>query len=240
MGEASGTPNFEHGIGYHSVNNTELEDRMIALIETVPFIDLTPNQIDDLSEELRDYHHIYSPLFARREQAQWAEKYMQGLLLDIPRKSIEPMVLALEGANPNAVRAMQHFASEGTWQDTRLLKQHLREVDQDIGDPTGVLIVDGSDFPKQGNDSVGVARQYCGQLGKVANCQAGVFLGYASRKGYTLLDRRLYLPEEWVFARSISGATAAVRRAGGYHVSDQARTGSGYDKDRSAGRLSLL
>ncbi len=123
---------------------------------------------------------------------------MQGLLLDIPRKSIEPMVLALEGANPNAVRAMQHFASEGTWQDTRLLKQHLREVDKDIGDPTGVLIVDGSDFPKQGNDSVGVARQYCGQLGKVANCQAGVFLGYASRKGYTLLDRRLYMPEEWV------------------------------------------
>ncbi len=115
MGEVSGTPNFEIGMGYHSVNNTELEDRMIALIETVPFIDLTPNQIDNLSEELRDYHHIYSPLFARREQAQWAEKYMQGLLLDIPRKSIEPMVLALEGANPNAVRAMQHFASEGTW-----------------------------------------------------------------------------------------------------------------------------
>ena len=123
MGEVSGTPNFESGMGYHSVNNTELEDRMIALIETVPFIDLTPNQIDNLSEELRDYHHIYSPLFARREQAQWAEKYMQGLLLDIPRKSIEPMVLALEGANPNAVRAMQHFASEGTWKEAHVEKR---------------------------------------------------------------------------------------------------------------------
>ncbi len=65
-------------MGYHSVDDTELEDRMIALIETAPLIDLTPNQIDDLSEELRDYHRIYSPLFVRREQAQWAEKYMQG------------------------------------------------------------------------------------------------------------------------------------------------------------------
>ena len=141
----------------------------MTFIQTVPLIDLTPNQIDNLLEELRDYHCIYSPLFARREQSQWAEKYMQGLLLDIPRKSIEPMVLALEGANPNAVRAMQHFASEGTWTDNLLLKQHWCEVNKDIGDPSGVLIVDGSDFPKQGNDSVGVARQYCGELGKVAS-----------------------------------------------------------------------
>ena len=181
----------------------------MTFIETVPLIDLTPNQIDNLLEELRDYHHIYSPLFTRREQSQWAEKYMQGLLLNIPRQSIEPMILALEGANPNRVRAMQHFASEGAWkdnllsaEDSILLKQHWREVNKDIGDPAGVLIVDGSDFPKQGNDSVGVARQYCGQLGKVANCQAGVFLGYASRKGYTLLDRRLYLTEEWVQDKS--------------------------------------
>jgi SRSO17 transposase len=60
-----------------------------------------------------------------------------------------------------------------------------------------VLIVDGSDFPKQGTASVGVARQYCGALGKIANCQAGVFLAYASRNGYTLVDRRLYMPEDW-------------------------------------------
>ena len=170
----------------------------MAIIETVPEIDLTSTEIDDLVEELKDYHRIYSPLFARREQRQWSEKYLHGLLLDIPRKSIEPMVLALEGANPNAVRSMQHFISEGAWHDTPILKQHWKEVDVDLGDSCGVLTIDGSDFPKQGVDSVGVARQYCGELGKVANCQAGVFMGYVSTKGYTLLDRRLYLTEEWV------------------------------------------
>jgi SRSO17 transposase len=71
-------------------------------------------------------------------------------------------------------------------------------VDRTLGEDDGVLILDGSDFPKQGQASVGVKRQYCGEVGKRANCQAGVYLAYASRKGYTLLDRRLYLPQEWV------------------------------------------
>ena len=62
---------------------------------------------------------------------------------------------------------------------------------------TGVVIFDGSGFPKQGTHSVGVARQYCGAVGKIANCQHGVFAAYVSRKGYTFLDRRLYMPETW-------------------------------------------
>jgi SRSO17 transposase len=118
--------------------------------------------------------------------------------LDIPDKSIEPMILALEGADPNAVRAMQHFISEGAWDDTLILKRHWWEVNLDLGEEDGVFILDGSDFPKQGDDSAGVKRQYCGEVGKVANCQAGVFLGYASSKGYALLDRRLYIPQEWL------------------------------------------
>jgi SRSO17 transposase len=93
---------------------------------------------------------------------------------------------------------MQQFLSDGRWDDTALLHRHWQEVDRDLGEDDGVLILDGSDFPKQGSDSVGVKRQYCGELGTRANCQAGVFLGYASRQGYTLLDRRLYLPQEWV------------------------------------------
>jgi SRSO17 transposase len=93
---------------------------------------------------------------------------------------------------------MQSFISEGRWADERLLHQHWQEVERDLGADDGVLIVDGSDFPKQGVHSAGVKRQYCGELGKRANCQAGVFVGYVSTTGYTLLDRRLYLPEEWV------------------------------------------
>jgi SRSO17 transposase len=96
------------------------------------------------------------------------------------------------------VGAMQQFLGEGAWDDAAILERHWQEVDADLGDDDGVLILDGSDFPKQGQESVGVKRQYCGELGKTANCQAGVFLAYASQQGYTLLDRRLYLPEEWL------------------------------------------
>lgn len=103
-----------------------------------------------------------------------------------------------EGDNPNSIRAMQHFISQGAWDDATVLALYAQEVNKDLGDEDGVLIVDGSDFPKQGDESVGVKRQQCGQLGKIANCQAGVFLGYASQHGYTLLNHRLYMPQEWI------------------------------------------
>jgi SRSO17 transposase len=170
----------------------------IEPIDTAPALELAPQEVDGLIEELGTYYAIYSPLFRRREQRQWSQQYLHGLLLELPRKSIEPMVLALEGANRNTVRAMQQFLSEGAWEDDPILQRHWQEVDRDLGDDDGVLTLDGSDFPKQGDASVGVKRQYCGELGKRANCQAGVFLGYASQQGYTLLDRRLYLPQEWV------------------------------------------
>jgi SRSO17 transposase len=108
------------------------------------------------------------------------------------------MVLALDGANPKAVRAMHLFISEGAWEDKALLQRHWQEVDRALGEDDGVLTLDGSDFLKQEQQSVGVKRQYWGEVGKRANDQAGVYLGYARRKGYTLLDRRLYLPHEWV------------------------------------------
>jgi SRSO17 transposase len=174
------------------------EGSMSDLIETAPRMDLSVQDIEHLVEELRVYHAIYSPLLQRREQRDAAHTYLQGLLAPLPRKSIEPMVLAVEGVAPTAVRAMQAFLSEGTWKDERLLHQHWREVETDLGADEGVLMVDGSDFPKQGVHSVGVKRQYCGELGKRANCQAGVFVGYASPQGYTVLDRRLYVPAEWL------------------------------------------
>ena len=164
---------------------------MTTLIETTPKMDLAIQDIEHLVEELRAYHAIYSPLFQRREQREAAHAYLQGLLATLPRKSIEPMVLAVDGVAPKAVRAMQSFISEGQWNDERLIQQHWKEVETDLGAAAGVLMVDGSDFPKQGVHSVGVKRQYCGELGKRANCQAGVFVGYGSSQGYTVLDRRL-------------------------------------------------
>ena len=171
---------------------------MSDLIETAPRMELSVQDIEHLVEELCAYHAIYSPLLQRREQRDAAHTYLQGLLAPLPRKSIEPMVLAVEGVAPTAVRAMQSFISEGMWKDERLLHQHWHEVEKDLGAAEGVLMVDGSDVPKQGVHSVGVKRQYCGELGKRANCQAGVCVGYGTSQGYTLLDRRLYVPAEWL------------------------------------------
>jgi len=95
------------------------------------------------------------------------------------------------------VRALQQFIGEGGWDDAALLDAHRRLVDETLGEDDGVLIADESAVPKRGGHSVGVARQWCGARGKQENCQVGVYLGYASRRGYTLLDRRLYLPQEW-------------------------------------------
>ena len=84
---------------------------MRTLIETAPTMELSPHDIGSLVDELGAYHAIYSPLFQRREQREWASDYLHGLMLDIPRKSIEPMVLALRGDDLNAIRAMQQFVS---------------------------------------------------------------------------------------------------------------------------------
>jgi SRSO17 transposase len=170
----------------------ELE--IIEINEAPPPLDLSPEEIVVLADELVQYHAAFADLYYRKEQAHWGLKYLQGLMLPIERKSIEPMALALDGGD---VQAMQQCIGQGQWQDDALLQQHWRLVDETLGEADGVYIVDGSDFLKQGEHSVGVARQWCGHVGKVDNCQAGVFAAYASRRGYTLLDRRLSLPEEW-------------------------------------------
>lgn len=160
-----------------------------------PIINLAPRDVEALADELRAYHAHFAPLFQRAEQRHWALTYTQAQLSDLERKSIEPLALAHPDGN---VQAMQQFISLGAWDDQAVLKTHQQLVADTLGDPdTGVLIIDGCDFPKQGSHSVGVARQWCGALGKVANCQASVVAGYASQHGYTLVDRRLYMPEKW-------------------------------------------
>jgi SRSO17 transposase len=165
---------------------------------------LTAADLDGVVEELAAYHADFAPLFQRREQRAWAEVYLRGLLVaDVPRKNVEALALRLLGAGPDAdrqVRALQQFVSEGGWDDAALLAAHQRLVDATLGEADGVLLIDGHETPKQGTHSVGVARQWCGHLGKQDNCQAGVYLGYASCQGYTLLDRRLYLPASWFSA----------------------------------------
>ena len=177
---------------------------------------LAARQAEALAAELVTYHAQFHDLFARREQREWSAFYLRGQLAPLPRKTIEPMVLAFAGAAPAAVRAVQQFISEGAWDDAALLARLEQLVAAELETPDGALIVDGSGFPKQGTHSVGVARQYCGHVGKVANCQQGVFLAYASPHGCTFIDRRLYVPKVWfdaahADARARCGVPATLR-----------------------------
>ena len=157
----------------------EVRDIEIAEVAGMPPpLDLTPEDVEALADELIAYHAEFADLYYRVEQAHWGEKYLQGLLAPIRFKAVQPMALALEGGN---IQAMQQFISQGKWQDGALLRKHWQLVDETLGEDDGVLIIDGSEFAKKGSHSVGVARQWCGEKGKVENCQAGVFAAYASR-----------------------------------------------------------
>ena len=158
-----------------------------------PVCTLVPRDVATLVADLAAYHALVAPLFCRSDQAEWAAHYLQGLLGDCPRTSIEPMALAL-GLN---VRTMQHFIGQSPWATAPLVAAHQALVATTVGEADGVILVDESGVVKQGTDSAGVAYQYCGSVGKVANCQVGVYLGYASRTGYTLLDGQLFVPEPW-------------------------------------------
>lgn len=158
---------------------------------------LTSRDVEASADALVAFHRLFQPLFRRREQRHWSAFYLCGQLANLERKTIEPMVLALTGPDLNTMRAVQQFIGQGLWEAETILRRAQQLVAEWLGDPEGVVIVDGSGFPKRGDHSVGVAPQYCGHVGKVANCQEGVFLVYTSLRGYAFLDERLYLPEDW-------------------------------------------
>lgn len=164
---------------------------MTVLIDTTPQMDLAIHAIAPVVEALRASHAIDSPLCQRREPREAAHTSLQGLLAPLPRKSSAPMVRAVEGGAPKAIRAMPSCIRAGRWHDEQLLPQHWPAVETDLGADDGVLMVDGSDFPKQGVPAVGVKRQSWGELGQRANCQAGVLVGDGSPQGSTVLARRL-------------------------------------------------
>ena len=119
---------------------------------------------------------------------------MAGQFSELEHKSIEPSALAVKDGN---VRAMQRFVSVAQWDDENILSKYRSLVNDDLGSSNGALIFDESGFLKKGQDSIGVARQYCGTAGKVDNCQVGVFAAYVSESGYALVDKRLFIPEQW-------------------------------------------
>lgn len=156
---------------------------------------LHEQEVAQLGSLLDEYLAYYQDCYKRSEQRTHGETVVKGLLSDLDRKSIEP--IALRYQDEDAVRSMQFFMKNPTWDDARMLGLYQKRLARTVNDPHGMITVDGSDFPKKGAHSVGVDRQYCGVLGKTDNCQAGVFIGYAGPKGYGLIDRRLYLPADW-------------------------------------------
>jgi len=148
-----------------------------------------------IEESFRQFHANFAPAFERRQWRERSEDYLRGLLVQAQeRGNAENLSEAVAGVS---ARVLQRFLTEAKWDDqavTQALHQYLAPR---LADPDAVWIVDGSDFPKQGKKSVGVTRQYCGALGKVASCQAGVFLAYSSPAGRVLVDKRLFLPEAW-------------------------------------------
>ena len=164
-------------------------------IETcpAPACNLSDKDVEQFVEELDSYAKLFEPAFRRREQWTWGQAYLKGLLGDTQRKTTERMALEL-GEN---VRDLQHFVGQSPWQKEPAVIIHQGLIANSLGEADGVMLIDESGVGKQGQDSVGVAAQYCGSVGKVANCQVGVHLGYVSRQGYSLVDSQLFVPEEW-------------------------------------------
>jgi SRSO17 transposase len=141
------------------------------------------------------FHQRFAPLFGRKEAQRRSEQYLRGLLVQqAERRNAENLAEAVEGATP---RSLQRFVSESPWPWAPVMEKLQAKVGRLLSADEGVFVLDDSGFPKQGKKSVGVARQYCGALGKVANCQTGVFLAYVSERGHALVDKRLYLPRVW-------------------------------------------
>lgn len=158
-------------------------------------LNLTQDDIRTISEELIRFHELFHGCFGRVEHRRLGLAYMSGLMSNAGAKSIEP--IALEFLGRKSVRPLQMFMKNYRWDHMEMLRTHRSMLSMLIASPDGMITIDPSDFAKKGLESVGVSRQYCGALGKVENCQTGVFVGYTGERGYGLLACRLYMPESW-------------------------------------------
>jgi SRSO17 transposase len=129
----------------------------------------------------------------RSEQGQHARTYVAGLLSQLESKNVESIAYLRDLER----EPLQQFIGQSPWDHGPWLTELARQVGQQLGSPDGVLVFDPSAFPKKGSASVGVQRQWCGRLGKLDNCQVGIYLAYVGRVEHALVAARLYLPEEW-------------------------------------------
>jgi len=135
----------------------------------------------------------FAGCFGRQAQREGASRYIQGLLNDSERKSMQPMDARLPASDPASYQRLQHFITHSPWSTTKVWARLRAELPV----RTGLLLVDETSFPKHGDHSVAVARQYCGALGKIANCQVAVSTALLAEQQAWPTTMELYLPQEW-------------------------------------------
>ena len=154
---------------------------------------IAPQVLDRMMPRLEGFMNPFVECFVRSEQVEHSRTFVRGLLSDLEHKNVESIAYRFgQGRMP-----LQWFIGVSDWDHEPLRDELVRQVGQTLGEQDGVLVFDPSGFPKSGRQSVGVARQWCGRLGKIDNCQVAVYMGYVSRHGHALVDTRLYLPKEW-------------------------------------------
>ena len=162
---------------------------------------------------LQQFHAFFATAFGRKQWRERSRNYPQALLVQAgERRNAENLS---ESVGVSA-RALQRFLTEARWDDDAVMVRLQEYLAPRLAHPEVVWVLDGSDFPKQGRKSAGVARQYCGRLGKVASCQAGMFLAYVSPLGRALVDKRLYLPESWTSDKGQCAAAGVPEERRGY------------------------
>jgi SRSO17 transposase len=155
---------------------------------------MTEEELNEWLEDFEAFHARFAPIFGRKEPRQQAQKYVRGLLAAVERKNSWQLAEAVGDRIPDPT---QRLLYQNHWEADAARDELERYVIEVFGEEEGIGVVDETGFIKKGQHSVGVKRQYSGTAGKVENCQVGTFLSYVSSRGQVLLDRRLYLPEEW-------------------------------------------
>ncbi len=155
---------------------------------------MDPESFERVHDSFQQFHAFFAASFGRKQWREHGRNYLQALLVQARERRNAGNLSESVGIS---ARSMQRFLTEARWSDDTVIGRLQEYLAPRLAHPEAVWVFDGSDFPKQGRKSAGVVRQYCGRLGKVANCQAGMFLAYVSPLGRSLVDKGLYLPESW-------------------------------------------
>jgi SRSO17 transposase len=169
----------------------------VRLVELLRDAEVRPGWLRGVQTRLENFLLPFLAGLLTPEQQTNTRQYIQGLVSDLGSKDVESIAYLHDRER----QGLQKYIGQSEWDHGPLLAELTRQVAAELGEPDGVMVFDPSTFPKKGTESVGVARQWCGRLGKVENCQVGIYLGYVSRREHALLDFRLYLPEAWTKSR---------------------------------------